>query len=487
MDRDPQTGKPKAKWRYSPQEVIRPEETPRMDVVPVPPTRWRRPDDVPPPPSRPPSPNALEYEMKREYDEMRGRPEKYPVYASGGLTQGSMNTLQKQTHFGALNTKAAEAPGGARGSHLSAINVPAVRKPGAHLVDSLVPGRVDRIPMRARTGSFVIPADVVSGLGQGNTKAGAKMWGDTLSHATGGGSAMKMGHPRPMSGSPIARARTIAGPIPRPPAPPRSLLPKQSSKGFADGGLTRRFYGQGQNDMPLYGSDREVPGPISPAETFSSVRERLREYGMEPDRQSLARGAIREANEARRRGGEPTYYEGTEQDYPGYAEGGGIFDSPGFFGGNFGGPQIKPARPMAIASSALMPKVPQPPAPPRPAQAGSSDLAKSISQAGDIYKKLRTKGQEQTKGVGQDQDNQDDGDGGDGDGNSGFNEYQGGGGVDDTTPIIVAGGEMIVDPEVVAALGDGDSRAGTEILRNSVDQLRKQIAGYQKKLPRPTG
>lgn len=60
-----------------------------------------------------------------------------------------------------------------------------IRSPAVHLIHSSVPGRVDRIPMRARTGSYVIPADVVSGLGQGNTYAGAKMWGQAIAHSAG--------------------------------------------------------------------------------------------------------------------------------------------------------------------------------------------------------------------------------------------------------------------------------------------------------------
>lgn len=84
----------------------------------------------------------------------------------GGLGLSQMNALSKQAHFGGMNVKAADMP-------------------GAHLIHSPVPGRVDRIPMRARPGSFVLPADVVSGLGQGNTYAGAKMWGQALSHSVG--------------------------------------------------------------------------------------------------------------------------------------------------------------------------------------------------------------------------------------------------------------------------------------------------------------
>jgi hypothetical protein len=85
----------------------------------------------------------------------------------GGLGLSQMNTLAKQAHFGAMNLR------------------PSINPPGAHLIHSAVPGRVDRIPMRARSGSFILPADVVSGLGQGNTYAGAKMWGQALSHSVG--------------------------------------------------------------------------------------------------------------------------------------------------------------------------------------------------------------------------------------------------------------------------------------------------------------
>ena len=41
------------------------------------------------------------------------------------------------------------------------------------MIHSPVPGRTDRLPMSVRSGAYVIPADVVSGLGQGNSMAGA--------------------------------------------------------------------------------------------------------------------------------------------------------------------------------------------------------------------------------------------------------------------------------------------------------------------------
>jgi hypothetical protein len=45
---------------------------------------------------------------------------------------------------------------------------------GGHLVDDPSPGRADRVATAVAANSYVIPADVVSGLGQGNTDAGAR-------------------------------------------------------------------------------------------------------------------------------------------------------------------------------------------------------------------------------------------------------------------------------------------------------------------------
>src|SRR5262245_12444691 len=43
------------------------------------------------------------------------------------------------------------------------------------LINSSVPGRTDKLPMSVRSGSYVVPADIVSGMGQGNTMAGAQI------------------------------------------------------------------------------------------------------------------------------------------------------------------------------------------------------------------------------------------------------------------------------------------------------------------------
>jgi hypothetical protein len=51
------------------------------------------------------------------------------------------------------------------------------------LVQSDTAGRADLVSTRVRRGSYVLPADVVSGLGEGNTLAGAKLLASTLPEA----------------------------------------------------------------------------------------------------------------------------------------------------------------------------------------------------------------------------------------------------------------------------------------------------------------
>jgi hypothetical protein len=194
-------------------------------------------------------------------------------YAGGGLTPAQMHVM-------------------GRGAATDA-----TRSPGAHLIHSNVPGRVDRIPMKARTGSYVLPADVVSGLGQGNTTAGAKMWGEALSHGAGN----------------IKPARAS---FPRAPAAPKLMAPVKPS----------------------------IPKPVT----------------------------------------------------------------------SFGG-----------AGKSMFAD-------------GGETAAMETGETDDGY-----------------------------------------------TPIITAGGEMVIDPEVVEALGGGDAEAGKEMLNKSVLHVRKQIAAHNKKLPGP--
>lgn len=64
-------------------------------------------------------------------------------------------------------------------------------------IDSSIPGRTDELPMTVENGAYVIPADIVSALGEGNTAAGAEKL------------ARRFGQPRPryaQGGVPIIAA-----------------------------------------------------------------------------------------------------------------------------------------------------------------------------------------------------------------------------------------------------------------------------------------
>jgi hypothetical protein len=75
-------------------------------------------------------------------------------------------------------------PGYARGG-LAPLLGPrrATAKAPSGLIHSASPGRADLVAARVRRGAYIVPADVVSGLGQGNTLAGAKVLHSRLPEA----------------------------------------------------------------------------------------------------------------------------------------------------------------------------------------------------------------------------------------------------------------------------------------------------------------
>lgn len=53
-------------------------------------------------------------------------------------------------------------------------------RPTAGFIGSDISGRTDRLPISVASDSYIIPADVVSGLGQGNSLAGARILNEAL-------------------------------------------------------------------------------------------------------------------------------------------------------------------------------------------------------------------------------------------------------------------------------------------------------------------
>lgn len=60
-----------------------------------------------------------------------------------------------------------------------------------------------------------------------------------------------------------------------------------------------------------------------------------------------------------------------------------------------------------------------------------------------------------------------------------------GGNVSGNVPIMAAGGEYVVPPEVVARVGDGDIKRGHKILHEMVKHMRGKLIKKLQKLPNP--
>lgn len=101
----------------------------------------------------------------------------------------------------ALNiARAAKAHGGSLHKH---------RKMKLHVgpIHSAVAGRTDHLPMHVPSGSYVIPADVVSGHGEGNTIAGFKVMRRTFGGTPYGGGKTPYGQ----SGGPYGEHLATGG------------------------------------------------------------------------------------------------------------------------------------------------------------------------------------------------------------------------------------------------------------------------------------
>lgn len=88
---------------------------------------------------------------------------------------------QKQAVAAALSTARESAKGGFRIPKISvaparggSLQTPKVPKLHVGPIHSSVAGRTDHLPMHVPSGSYVIPADIISAMGEGNTMAGFK-------------------------------------------------------------------------------------------------------------------------------------------------------------------------------------------------------------------------------------------------------------------------------------------------------------------------
>lgn len=78
--------------------------------------------------------------------------------------------------------------------------------PHAGMIHSPIPGRTDKIGMNVRGGSYVLPADVVSGMGQGNSMAGASALNKLFGQGPYGDKMRGFGTPKVNFGHPMRMA-----------------------------------------------------------------------------------------------------------------------------------------------------------------------------------------------------------------------------------------------------------------------------------------
>lgn len=108
------------------------------------------------------------------------------------------------------------------------------------LIRSAVAGRTDRLPISVAANSYVLPADVVSGIGEGNTLAGAKL----LNHSFGMGPY----------GTPMPRGHAGGRGLPH---PPPAYKPPQFH--FAQGG--KPFEGRAREPVKIVAAGGEFVVP----------------------------------------------------------------------------------------------------------------------------------------------------------------------------------------------------------------------------------
>ena len=113
---------------------------------------------------------------------------------------------KSQAIAAALSTARKAKAGG--GSFLG--NTPGVSMEKVHVgpIRSPVAGRTDHLPMHVHSGSYVIPADIISAMGEGNTEAGFKVANTIFTPVPGiagtPGADAQLGLPGKAEGGPIS-------------------------------------------------------------------------------------------------------------------------------------------------------------------------------------------------------------------------------------------------------------------------------------------
>ena len=163
----------------------------------------------------------------------------YPLagVAGGGLfTYGAIQGEKDKMNRGGtpIGRIRSYAQGGGPGSHPWNVRQKSHPRHPSGMIKSSIPGRTDKIPMSVPPGSYILPADIPSALGQGNTMAGEKILGNMF----------KSGPYSPGSAQVTGKSRKASASMPK-----IGFMPRM--KKFADGG-------EAQEDIPIIAAGGEV-------------------------------------------------------------------------------------------------------------------------------------------------------------------------------------------------------------------------------------
>jgi hypothetical protein len=316
-------------------------------------------------------------------------------------------------------------------------------------IHSAVAGRTDHLPMHVASGSYVIPADIISAMGEGNSMAGFKVAKDIFSRSN---QDITKGTPYGESGLPYGAS-----------------APQKAGGGAADSGKAANRVVVNRPDGG--GSNAAVARPTAVAPSNNNATERSRAAVATPSGQADRYTGLWDMVNGGGKGA-------------GYKNLGDMFDGGGmgasgdrFEGGPFSG---------VMNSLGFNPS-------------GSAGSSGSASPAGVIPTTINPSGYDQTSGInrygpaflslinpafgvlakGFQRNNA---------GQTGFQRFgenYADGGATDGVPIVAAGGEYVIPPEDVVEIGKGDMDHGHKILDAFVKKMRQKTIKTLQNLPGP--
>lgn len=326
-------------------------------------------------------------------------------------------------------------------------------------IHSAVAGRTDHLPMHVASGSYVIPADIISAMGEGNSMAGFKVAKDIFSRSNRN---ITSGTPYGESGLPYGAS-----------------APQKAGGGAADSGQAANRVVVNRPDGG--GSNAAVARPAAVAPS-NNATERSKAAVAVPSQQSDRYTGLWDMVNG---GGPGAGYKNLGDMFDGGGMGAsssGKSDSSGGYTGmwdmvNGGGPgrgytgigDMFNGGGMGASASGVSPATIDPKAYDQTSginRYGPAFLSLFNPALGTLAKGFQRNNAGQT-------------------GFQRFGENFADGGATDGVPIVAAGGEYVIPPEDVVEIGKGDMDHGHKILDAFVKKMRQKTIKTLQNLPGP--